>query len=55
LACAATILLAVAQNLQAIMILRLIQGLSGGLTIPLLMTTALRVLPPPIRLYGLAI
>jgi MFS family permease len=37
------------------MILRLIQGLSGGLPIPLLMTTALRVLPPPIRLYGMAI
>ena len=48
-------LLAVAPNLQAILTLRLIQGLSGGLTIPLLMTTALRVLAPPIRLYGLAI
>lgn len=35
--------------------LRIAQGLSGGLTIPLLMTTALRVLDPPIRLYGLAI
>ena len=33
---------------------RLLQGLSGGLTIPLLMVTALRALPPPIRLYGLA-
>ena len=29
-------------------------GLSGGLTLPLLMTTALRVLAPPVRLYGLA-
>ena len=55
LACAATTLLAVAPNLQAIMTLRLIQGLSGGLTIPLLMTTALRVLPPSIRVYGLAL
>jgi MFS transporter, DHA2 family, multidrug resistance protein len=55
LACAATTLLAVAPNLQTIMTLRLIQGLSGGLTIPLLMTTALRVLAPSIRLYGLAI
>ena len=55
LGCAATTLLAVAPNLQTILTLRLIQGLSGGLTIPLLMTTALRVLPPPIRLYGLAI
>ena len=55
LACAATTLLAVAPNLQAIMTLRLIQGLSGGLTIPLLMTTALRLLPPSVRLYGLAL
>lgn len=55
LACAATTLLAFAPNLQAILTLRLIQGLSGGLTIPLLMTTALRVLAPPIRLYGLAL
>ena len=34
--------------------LRAVQGLAGGLTIPLLMTLALRVLAPPIRLYGLA-
>src|SRR5260370_18710917 len=55
LACAATTLLAVAPNLQAIMTLRLIQGLSRGLPIPLLMTTALRVLPPSSRLYWLAL
>ena len=36
-------------------LLRGLQGLSEGFTIPLLMTTALRALPPPIRLYGLAI
>ncbi|MHC1480240.1 MFS transporter [Frateuria aurantia] len=35
--------------------LRWLQGLSGGLTIPLLMATALRALPPPIRLWGLAV
>ncbi len=34
--------------------MRLLQGFAGGLTIPLLMTVALRVLAPPIRLYGLA-
>ena len=39
----------------ALYALRCLQGLSGGLTIPLLMTTALRVLDPPIRLYGLAV
>jgi MFS transporter, DHA2 family, multidrug resistance protein len=53
--CTATALLAVAPNLDAILALRLIQGLSSGLTIPLLMTTALRVLAPSIRLYGLAL
>lgn len=41
-------------NLTLLYILRIFQGLSGGFTVPLLMTTALRVLPPPIRLYGLA-
>jgi DHA2 family multidrug resistance protein len=52
---ASTLLIPSALNLQAILILRLIQGFAGGLTIPLLMTTALMVLPPPIRLYGLAV
>jgi len=55
LACVATTLLAFASNIEAILTLRLIQGVSGGLTIPLLMTTALRVLAPSIRLYGLAL
>src|ERR1700754_1298370 len=35
--------------------LRTLQGLSDGLAIPLLMSNALRVLSPPIRLYGLAV
>lgn len=34
--------------------LRVIQGLFGGALPPLLMTVALRFLPPPIKLYGLA-
>ena len=55
LACAATVLIPLAQNLQALLALRVIQGLSSGLTIPLLMTTALRVLAPQIRIYGLAV
>src|SRR6201988_2168551 len=42
-------------NIEAISTLRLLQGLSGGMIIPLLMTTALRVLTPDIRLYGLAV
>ena len=55
LACVVTVLIPFAQNLQALLALRVIQGLSGGLTIPLLMTTALRVLAPQIRIYGLAV
>jgi MFS transporter, DHA2 family, multidrug resistance protein len=43
-------------NIEAIYALRLVQGLAGGLLIPLLMTTALRVFSNPnLRLYGLAI
>src|ERR1700750_3112331 len=42
-------------NIEAIYTLRLLQGLSGGMIIPLLMTTAFRVLTPDIRLYGLAV
>src|SRR6195256_5634841 len=42
-------------NIEAIYALRLLQGFAGGMIIPLLMTTALRVLTPNIRLYGLAV
>lgn len=34
--------------------LRVVQGLFGGALPPLLMTVALRFLPPPIKLYGLS-
>ena len=54
LACVTTTLIPFAANLQAMLTLRVFQGLSGGLMIPLLMTTALRVLAPGIRVYGLA-
>lgn len=50
-----SVLIPAAPELGALYVLRSAQGLSDGLTIPLLMTTALRVLDPPIRLYGLAI
>lgn len=49
-----TVLIPCAGNLALLYGLRLVQGLCGGLAIPLLMTTALRALPPPIRLFGLA-
>ena len=40
---------------SALFVARAVQGFSGGLTIPLLMTTALRVLEPKIKLYGLGV
>lgn len=50
-----TLLIPFAPGTDALIALRCIQGLAGGLTIPLLMTTALRFLKPEIRIYGLAI
>ncbi|ACL61216.1 MFS transporter [Methylobacterium nodulans] len=55
LVCGTTLLIPFAPDLSVMLGLRLFQGLGGGFTIPLLMMTALRVLTPPIRLYGLAI
>jgi DHA2 family multidrug resistance protein len=52
---ASSVLIPFSPNIEAIYALRLLQGLAGGLLIPLLMTTALRVLTPNIRLYGLAV
>lgn len=49
-----SVLIPFSPNVIAADALRLLQGLSGGLTIPLLMATALRVLTPDIRLFGLA-
>jgi DHA2 family multidrug resistance protein len=50
-----SVLIPFSPNIEAIYALRLLQGLAGGMIIPLLMTTALRVLTPDIRLYGLAV
>ena len=55
LSCVSTVLIPFSPNVAAVYTFRSLQGLAGGLTIPLLMATALRVLPPPIRLYGLAV
>src|ERR1700742_2959320 len=52
---ASSVLIPFSPNIEAIYALRLLQGLAGGLIIPLLMTTAFRVLTPSIRLYGLAV
>ncbi|AZR92984.1 MFS transporter [Bordetella trematum] len=42
-------------NLQLLLVLRGLQGLAGGALIPVLMMAALKFLPPPIRLHGLAL
>ena len=52
---ASSVLIPFSPNIEAIYTLRLLQGLAGGMIIPLLMTTAFRVLTPEIRLYGLAV
>src|SRR5712664_3209496 len=52
---ASSVLIPFSPNIEAIYALRLLQGLAGGMIIPLLMTTALRILTPNIRLYGLAV
>src|SRR5258705_789759 len=50
-----SVLIPFSPNIEAIYALRLLQGLAGGMIIPLLMTTAFRVLTPDIRIYGLAV
>src|SRR3979411_3416788 len=49
---ASSALIPFSPNVEAIYALRLLQGLAGGLILPLLMTTALRVLSPNIPPYG---
>ena len=52
---ASSVLIPFSPNIEAVYTLRVLQGLAGGMIIPLLMTTAFRVLTPDIRLYGLAV
>jgi MFS transporter, DHA2 family, multidrug resistance protein len=52
---ASSVLIPFSPNIEAIYALRILQGLAEGLIIPLLMTTAFRILTPKIRLYGLAV
>ncbi len=42
-----------APNLESLLVLRTLQGLMAGCLPPMLMTVALRFLPPGIKLYGL--
>lgn len=55
LCCVSTLLIPTTSDLILLYGLRFIQGVSAGFTIPLLLTIGLRVLAPPIRLYGLAL
>ncbi len=52
--CVSTVCIPFTSNLGLLYGLRFVQGLCSGFTIPLLLTVALQVLPPPVRLYGLA-
>ena len=54
LSCATTLAIPLTSNLGLLYGLRTLQGMAAGFTIPLLLTVALQVLPPPVRLYGLA-
>ncbi len=49
-----TLLMPFCPNLTLLYTLRLLQGVSGGFIIPLLLVTGLRVMTPPTRLYALA-
>ncbi|MGD9824529.1 MFS transporter [Desulfobacter sp.] len=42
-------------NFPALLVLRSLQGVSGGMLIPILMLSALRYFPLPIRLYGMSL
>ena len=55
LCCVTTLPMPFTSNLSLLYTLRFLEGLSGGLIIPLLLIVGLRVLGPPIRLYGLAL
>ncbi|KQB52757.1 disulfide bond formation protein DsbA [Pseudomonas endophytica] len=47
------VLCPLAPNVSVLMLLRTLQGFAGGALPPMLMSVALRFLPPNIRLYGL--
>lgn len=42
-------------DVDLLLVLRFLQGIAGGAMIPLLMMVALKFLPAPVRLYGLAL
>ena len=48
------VLCPLAPNYESLLVLRTLQGLTGGALPPMLMTVALRFLPPNVKVYGLA-
>lgn len=54
LSAVSTLCIPFTSNLTLLYGLRFTEGLASGFTIPLLLTVALQVLPPPAKLYGLA-
>ncbi|HYG45396.1 MAG TPA: MFS transporter [Bordetella sp.] len=55
LSAVAALLVPWAHSLEWMLVLRVVQGLAGGALIPLLMMAALKFLPAPVKLYGLAL
>ena len=55
LCCVMTLSIPCTSNLTLLYSFRFLQGVSGGLIIPLLLLVALRVMAPSVRLYGLAL
>ncbi|WNW10649.1 MFS transporter [Pseudomonas sp. DTU_2021_1001937_2_SI_NGA_ILE_001] len=51
---ALALLCPLAPNQESLLVLRMLQGLAAGCLPPMLMTVALRFLPPPIKIFGLA-
>ncbi len=54
LCCVSTVCIPLTSVLSLLYGLRFLQGIASGLIIPVLLVVGLRVLAPPIRLYGLA-
>ncbi len=55
LSCAVTLAIPFCDNLTVLYMLRFLQGMTSGFVVPVLLLVALRVLAPPVRLYGLAL
>lgn len=53
--CGLAALMPFTRNLDLMLVMYFIQGIAAGALIPVLMMAALRYLPPPIRLHGLAL